>query len=107
MQKKFFEFFLFKTSNGMSKQKIILIILAIAAVGAGLYFYQNQSSENSASAPADDNEFKTKLAELQRLRDLKLDTSIFRDKFFQSLQLPEKPTEEPITPGRSNPFFLP
>lgn len=91
----------------MDKQKILLIILVVAAIGAGIYFYQNQNQENPANTVSDNNEFKTKLAELQRLRDLKLDTSIFRDKFFQSLQLPEQPSETPITPGRPNPFSLP
>lgn len=91
----------------MTKQKIFLIILAVALTGAGIYFYQNGSPAGSASAPADDNEFKAKLAELQRLRDLKLDTSIFRDRFFQSLQMPEKPSENPFSPGRSNPFSFP
>lgn len=91
----------------MDKQKIILIVLAVVVVGAGIYFYQNQSTESPANAINDDNEFKAKLAELQRLKDLKLDTSIFRDKFFQSMQLPELPSETPITPGRPNPFSLP
>ena len=91
----------------MDKQKILLIVLAVILAGGGLYFYQNRSPESSENVIPDDNEFKAKLAELQRLRDLKLDTSIFRDKFFQSLRLPEKPSEETITPGRSNPFLLP
>lgn len=91
----------------MNKQNILLIILILVLAGGVLFFYKDRAPENSENAVNDDDEFKSRLAELQRLRDLHLDTSVFRDKFFQSLRLPEKPSEPAITPGRSNPFFLP
>ncbi len=92
----------------MNKQKVLLTILALVVVGAGYFFYQNsQSPSGSETNPQAQIEFQNKLAELQRLRELKLDTSIFQDKFFQSLKLPEKPSEQPLTPGRPNPFFPP
>lgn len=77
-------------------------------MGTGYFVYQNfQSQPESALNLQAQGEFQNRLAELQRLKELKLDTSIFQDKFFQTLQLPEKPSEQPLTPGRPNPFFPP
>lgn len=92
----------------MNRQTILLIILVLALVGTGYFIYQNlQPQPESALNSQTQGEFQNRLTELQRLKELKLDTSIFQDKFFQTLQLPEKPLEQPLTPGRPNPFFPP
>lgn len=92
----------------MTRQTILLIILVLALMGTGYFVYQNfRSQPEGAINSQTQGEFQNRLAELQRLKELRLDTSIFQDKFFQTLQLPEKPAEQPLTPGRPNPFFPP
>lgn len=90
----------------MSKQTILLIIMVVALTGTGFFVYQYfQSKSTPQISPQTETEFQTRLAELKRLGELKLDTSILRDQFFRTLELPEKPAEVPLVPGRNNPFL--
>lgn len=60
------------------------------------------------AAPAGTGEerasFAKSLAEVRRLKNLELDTSIFQDRFFLDLEEPQEVPEPEVTPGRENPF---
>ena len=90
----------------MGKQTILLIIIVGALLGTGYFLYQYfQSGPALQALPRTETEFQIKLAELKRLKELRLDTSIFQDQFFRTLEPPEIPAETPLTPGRNNPFL--
>lgn len=48
--------------------------------------------------------FETEIAGLRRLKELKLDTAILEDSFFQNLQEPEEVPPLSGEIGRKNPF---
>lgn len=62
------------------------------------------------AAPADTGtgeaqaSFAKSLAEVRRLKNLDLDTSLFQDRFFLDLEEPQEIPEPEVTPGRGNPF---
>lgn len=90
----------------MTKQMVLSIIIAMTLLGTAYFLYQySQSGPALEVLPQTETEFQTRLAELKRLKELRLDTSIFQDQFFRTLEVPEKSAETPLTPGRSNPFL--
>ena len=48
---------------------------------------------------------EARLSELRRLRDLKLDASLFTEEAFRELQLPVIPPPPAVQIGRPNPFL--
>lgn len=51
------------------------------------------------------DEFENELAEIRRLKDLKLDTGILQDDFFKSLEAPPVVDVTNVQTGRENPFL--
>ncbi len=87
----------------MGKQNILIIIFVII-IGATVYFwYQTINTAEIVENPAV-VELESRLTELRRLKDIRFDTSIFQDKFFQRLSLPVIPPPPEVTIGRPNPF---
>lgn len=89
----------------MNRQTISTIIFIISLVATAYVWYRYKQY-----TPLDDkkaeirSDITTSLSELRRLREIKLDTSIFQDKFFQTLSSPPSlPLQEAII-GRQNPF---
>lgn len=86
------------------KQAILIffIFLLLGAVGyLWLKYTPNPGDSNSVSGQAG-----IRLIELRRLKTLKLDTSVLRDPFFSSLQIPPETTEQgKVSAGRVNPFL--
>lgn len=93
----------------MNKQTIILVVLVIAFGGTGFVWYRYLQTRTPAAeispetrAAAEDS---LNLSELRRLKTLQLDTSVLRDPFFRSLELPSATPAPEITPGNPNPFL--
>lgn len=86
----------------MNRQTLITVIVVVVLGGAGYLWYwyspQAPGEEISSVLPG------ARLVELRRLKEIKFDTSLFEDQFFQSLVVyPSMPALD-VTPGRSNPF---
>ena len=87
---------------------ILILVLAVTGFVWFSYFRSKPSLENSIISLGDKTDFRSDLVQLRRIRNLKLDTTIFEDKFFQILQSSVQP---PVSPagvgevvGRTNPF---
>lgn len=78
----------------------ILFVVLIGTIGYTWYYYWQSPS---AGAPVQE-EFVRSIAQVQRLKDLDIDTSLFQDKAFMELEAPPEFVEPEIIPGRSNPF---
>ncbi len=90
----------------MSKLTIFVILVVVAALGViwYFYFYSPAAIGPGEEAAAVQSEFEARLADLRRLKNLQIDTSVLRDEFFQSLAYPAISPSE-VTPGRPNPFL--
>jgi len=89
----------------MNKQTFLIIIL-ILAFGATLYVWLGYRRFTPPTVETTDGkeELGIRLSEFRRLREIKFDTSVFQDKFFQSLKTaPQSIPEEKS--GRPNPFI--
>lgn len=89
----------------MSKQTILVIIFIIILVAIAYVWLNYQNSAPGIAATGEDKEaLDIRLSELRRLKDIKFDTSIFRDKFFQNLKPSASTIPEDTKIGRENPF---
>lgn len=102
----------------MNRQTLIVIIVVVVFGGAGLWFFYFQSSASTelganisfSSSNPDVQRIEQELADLRRLKDLQIDTSILKNPFLQSLEAPRisPPSFQnngTTTPGRPNPFL--
>ena len=93
----------------MDRQTISFIILVIVVLGIGYIWYSYYSAapaeEGTAVEDLNVQNIEARLAELRRLRDLQLDTSLFREEAFRELQLPVIPKLPAVQIGRVNPFL--
>ena len=93
----------------MIRQNIFLIIFILLLAGLGYFWYQNAKISPPGEEKAGSSELEIRLSELRRLKDLKLDTTLFQNPLFRKLEASTK--EVPSTPasvlkpGRSNPFI--
>jgi hypothetical protein len=89
-----------------NKKKILIIAIVVVIVIAGYMFLKDdapEASETLSVAPTDDTIGGDILPLLYQLKSLQLDTTIFRDPAFATLQdysieIPDQPQ------GRENPF---
>ncbi|QQG45675.1 MAG: hypothetical protein HYW89_02020 [Candidatus Sungiibacteriota bacterium] len=86
----------------MTKQTTLLIIVFIIIVAATGYLWFGLSGPAVENAGGE--EFSVRLAELRRLKNLQLDTSVLEDQFFRSLELPQETPLPEVKIGRINPF---
>lgn len=103
----------------MSKQTLIILIILVTLGGAGIWFFYFQSSgptpatdaeigasdAGNVSSDPDVQKIERELADLRRLKDLQLDTSILKNPFLQSLEAFPVQNAGTTTPGRPNPFL--
>lgn len=88
----------------MNKQNTLTIVLIVILAAIG-YLWLSSSESTDKTKQQASNEFEAQLLELSKLKNIKLDTTIFQDPFFRSLNLsaavpaPEGPV------GRKNPFL--
>lgn len=87
---------------------ILLIIVLGGIAYIWFYYFSSKTGINGQTqAPDDRAELKAEVTQLRRIETLKLDTTIFEDKFFKSLEAPPPAlfsgTEEGV-PTRPNPF---
>lgn len=86
----------------MNRQGIFSLILVLVLGITGYLWYQYLRS--SPGQEGESSRLAARLSEVSRFRNVQLDTSIFQDRFFNSLTLPQEAPELEVTPGRSNPF---
>lgn len=92
----------------MNRQIFLILILAAAVAITGYLLWSNQ--QNAAPAPEEtkkDQPFQQQIQNLRRLKNLKLDTSVFANPIFQSL---DTGVSSPVDvsggqKGRPNPFL--
>lgn len=93
----------------MNKQTFLLLIVILMLGSSGYVWYRYASTLPQENVRGTEGSFGTRLSELQRLKDLQLDVSLFQDPFFKSLLLPESSAGEKIKEkaktGRENPFL--
>lgn len=80
----------------------IIFIGLLGVIGYMWYGYWSVPPADTGNAPQDD--LAQTLARVARLKNLNLDTSLFRERFFTDLEPPPIAPEPDITPGRPNPF---
>jgi len=94
----------------MNRQLIFFILFLLILLGTG-YIWIQYAKEGRAPVEEEKIDFEGRLSQLRKLKNLKLDTSILEDSFFQSLELPGEsavPATEPAgTKGRINPYLAP
>lgn len=102
---------------------MIIVAGAFGAAAVWFFFFRSAAPTDRATIPAkpvassnpDVQRIKQELADLRRLKELQLDTSILKNPFLQSLEplrIPPPVGGQPgatttptlTTPGRSNPF---
>lgn len=79
----------------------LLFIVLLGAIGATWYYYRRPQDERAFPR----EEFTRSIAQLERLRTIDIDTTIFQDPVFTSLEAPPELPEAEVTPGRPNPFL--
>ena len=84
-------------------RNILAVVLAVAFVLAGSYYFLflMKPVEGASSSIAD--EMDQRLNEIQKVRSLNLNTSVFENKLFQTLRPVAASTTE-IKKHRDNPF---
>lgn len=88
------------------KQTIFLIFFFLILAVTGFVWYRSVPVEEESRQIT--GETGVRLTELRRLKTLKLDTSVLRNPFFVSLQLPSETInieQSRVSAGRANPFL--
>ena len=91
----------------MDRQTIFLIIFLLALGGGGWVWYQSRatSQESAAAGPSRDIlEIEARMAEIRRLKNITIDTSVFQDPRFRALKDVRATSGPAVAPGRVNPF---
>lgn len=78
----------------------LIFVALLGLIGYIWYGYLETPSDTAAEGP----QFSKTLAEVRRLKNLELDTSLFEDRFFRDLEEPQEIPQPEVTPGRENPF---
>lgn len=87
------------------KRSTLFTIIFIALLGViGYMWYGYWSAPPADTGISSQDDLAQTLARVARLKNLNLDTALFRERFFTDLEAPPIPPEPDITPGRPNPF---
>lgn len=88
-----------------NSSNIIFIIIIVAVIGGGIYFYKNKGSDATIEeVPVDTASIGSDIyALLAQLNSLKIDSEIFVDPAYQSLN-DYTSIVRPEVQGRKNPF---
>ena len=98
----------------MNRQALIIGVIVAVLIGTGIWFFYFRSPAPAPevttviSSNSDVQRIEQELANLRRLKDLQIDTSILKNPFLQSLEAlstPQTGTTTHPTPGRANPFL--
>lgn len=81
-----------------------IIFIAILGVIGYIWYGYWQTPVAGTEESVTEDDFTRTLAQVARLKNLNLDTSLFRERAFTDLESPQIPPEPDITPGRPNPF---
>lgn len=89
----------------MTRSTVFTIIFLglLAVIGYLWYGYYSGSGEEGASERAG---FSQTLSSVRRFKNLELDTSLFEDRFFLTLESPTPLPQPEVAPGRINPFAV-
>ena len=96
----------------MRKNIIMAAVLLFSAVGVIFNFYRYSKIAPEIDSGSSQSEFGQNLTDFRRLKNSKLDVSLFQNSTFKSLELSKETsvfststsTPGSITPGRINPF---
>lgn len=98
----------------MNKQKIFIAVLVVVLLGIGYNFYRSsQTAPSPTAGGGNDLDLVQDLPKLRKLKESKLDVSIFQRDLFKNLEsgrgflsekavLADLPPE--LQPGKANPF---
>lgn len=88
----------------MSRQTIFAFVL-ILVLGITGYLWYGYFDAAPAKEGAVENENQTlRFSRIGDFQNIRLDTSIFQDPLFMSLEPPQIIPQPDVTPGRANPF---
>lgn len=87
----------------MNRNTIFTLVFVII-LGVMAYMWYGYLALPTDTDGAEQASFTKTLAEVRRLKNLKLDTSIFQDRFFLDLEEPQEIPQPAVEPGRENPF---
>ncbi|MDP3710375.1 MAG: hypothetical protein Q8R29_01480 [bacterium] len=98
----------------MAKQKIFIIVFILAVLGAVYNFYQSSKvAPESSAVEESDTDLVKDLSKIRKLKDSRLDITVFENIVFKNLEsapelaerTPTAGTAPALTPGRANPFL--
>lgn len=87
----------------MNRNTLFTLVFLVLLGLIGYMWYRYLDTGTDAAAE-DRQQFARTLAEVRRLKNLQLDTSLFQDRFFRDLEEPQEVPQPEVTPGRTNPF---
>lgn len=85
------------------RQTILSLLLIGLIVATGFVWQRYVRQAPSAEPERSPEGLSMRLAEYRSLKNLRPDTSVLSDPFFQTLRAPAQPVAPPAT-GRANPF---
>ena len=89
----------------MNQQGILTILFIIIVAVTGYFWFQPIDNQATRVTNQSVQDLEDRLTELRHLKDIRFDTSVLKDKFFESLSLPIIPPPPDIKIGRANPFI--
>lgn len=89
----------------MNQQPILLILFIVVIAVTAYMFFQDAPDQTVLAADPAIRELEARLVELRRINTISFDTSVLKDNFFRSLDLPPIPPPPDIKIGRANPFI--
>lgn len=90
----------------MNRQNLLLVVLAVlvAALSYTWFRYSQIPAEPTKEQLNPLTTLEESLSEIKQIKDSKIDTSIFQDRFFKTLTAPAAAIPTEISAGRPNPF---
>ena len=89
----------------MDLQRILIIILAILVLGGGYYYQVYNIAPTTPGSNPVIADLDARLNDIRPLASTDLDTSLFDNVFFLSLNIVTATTGPAVHPGRANPFL--
>lgn len=88
----------------MNKQTVLIFVLIFSLAVTAFIWLSYGKKEKEPVTDNQATDLEARFAELQRLKELELDTAILEDSVFQKLGEPENTPALSETAGRKNPF---
>lgn len=86
------------------KKNILIIVIVLILLGTAFIWLSYGKNRSASHDPETIESTKIRLSQLRRLKNLKLDTTIFEDPLFRALKESKASPLPDVQIGRTNPF---